>query len=452
MISCAAGGACAEGWISEVALKAFPEQYKIAKQLSDSSYMRNLISSEETALRKWFEQIGINDMGRKGTPWFSSLLDDSNWPTLQIPSSFDEGGIELKNGAVWFRKEIDLPESCSGKPALLELGRIVDSDSVFINGQFVGTTSYQYPPRRYAVGSGIMKQGKNILTVKVVSQWGIGSFIKDKPYQLDVDGQTFDLRGCWKYNIGAKCGPSPSSTYFPGKPLGLFNAMLHPLVNYSIKGVVWYQGETNAERPDNYGQVLSTLIKEWRNLWGLKDLPFLCVQLPNFMEERKEPSESKWAELRNQQLKILCVRNTALVVTLGLGEWNDIHPLRKKEIGERLALAAENRVYKDKNVAYSGPIFKSMKIKENKIEIEFTNCESGLVAKGREELKYFAIAGADKKYVWAKAEIKGKKVVVWNDQIEKPVSVRYAWADNPEGANLYNKEGLPASPFQLEVK
>jgi sialate O-acetylesterase len=228
--------------------------------------------------------------------------------------------------------------------------------------------------------------------------------------------------------------------------------MLHPLVNYSIQGVVWYQGETNSERPDNYAQVLSTLIKEWRKLWGFKDLPFLCVQLPNFMEERKEPSESNWAVLRDQQLKILSVPNTALVVTLGLGEWNDIHPLRKKEIGERLAMAAENQVYKDKNVVFSGPIFKSMKIKENKIEIEFTNCGSGLVARGSEELKYFAIAGADKKYVWAKAEIKEKKVVVWNDQIEKPVSVRHAWADNPEGANLYNKEGLPASPFQLEVK
>jgi len=452
IIQCAAGGSSAESWISEESLKAFPEQHKIAKQLSDTTYMQKLLSSEKKAQWKWFNELGKNDLGRKETPWLSPQLDDSSWSTLQIPSSFREAKMDIENGAAWFRKQIDLPSNCEGKPALLELGTIVDSDSVFINGQFIGTTSYQYPPRRYNVASGILKAGKNNITVRVVCQSGNGGFIKEKPYQLTVEGQTFGLKGTWKYNIGAKCGPSPSSTFFPGKPLGLYNAMLFPIVNYQLKGMVWYQGESNAERAHEYKAVLSTLIGEWRKLWGQGNLPFLFVQLPDFMEPKNEPSEGGWATLRYQQLKTLSVPKTAMAVTIGLGEWNDIHPLRKKEVGQRLALAAEKLAYGDKKVVASGPIYQSMRVKGNTVELTFSNCGSGLVAKDGKALKQFAIAGVDKKFVWAQAKIKGKKVIVWNEAISNPVAVRYAWADNPEGANLYNAEGLPASPFGTTEK
>jgi sialate O-acetylesterase len=450
IIQCAAGGSSAESWISEESLKAFPEQYKIAKQLSDTSYLRNLIASEKEAQRKWFDELGKSDIGRKETPWFDPSLDDSKWSDYQLPSSFAEVGMDFENGAVWFRKEIDLPESCSGKQALLELGRIVDSDSVFINGKFVGTTGYQYPPRRYTVAPGILKAGKNNITVRVVSQSGVGAFIQEKPYQLTVEGQTFDLKGTWKYQIGAKFGTCPASTFFPGKPLGLFNAMLYPIVNYTLKGMVWYQGESNTERASEYKTVLSTLIGEWRKLWNQGDLPFLFVQLPDFMEPRNEPSDGEWATLRNQQLKTLSIPNTSMAVTIGLGEKNDIHPLRKKEVGQRLALAAEKLAYNEKNLVASGPVYQSMKVKGNKVELSFSDCGSGLTTNDGKELKHFAIAGADKKFVWAKAEIKGNKVVVWNETVSNPMTIRYAWADNPAGANLYNKERLPASPFETE--
>jgi sialate O-acetylesterase len=451
IIQCAAGGSSAESWISEESLKAFPEQYQIAKQLSDTASMKKLLASEQAAQKKWFSELGQSDLGRKATPWFNPTLDDSSWPTCQLPSSFAGAGMDFKNGVVWFRKDVDLPESFSGKQALLELGRIVDSDSVFINGKFVGTTGYQYPPRRYPVPSDILKAGKNNITVRVVSQSFSGAFIKEKPYQLTVDGQIFDLKGSWKYNIAAKCGPSPTATFFPGKPLGLYNAMLSPIVNYTLKGMVWYQGESNAERASEYKTVLSTLINEWRKLWGQGNLPFLFVQLPDFMEPKNEPSEGGWATLRYQQLKTLSVPNTAMAVTIGLGEKNDIHPLRKKEVGQRLALAAEKLVYGDKKVVASGPIYQSMKVKGNKIELTFSDCGSGLTTNDGKELKHFAIAGVDMKFVWANAEIKGNKVIVWNETVSKPVVVRYAWADNPEGANLYNKEGLPASPFTTEL-
>ncbi len=450
IILCAAGGSSVESWISEESLKAFPEQYRIAKQLSDTSYLGNLLISEQKAQKKWFDELKKIDLGRKETPWLNPSIDDSSWPTVYIPSSFSEANMDIKSGVVWYRKEIELPENCEGKNGLLELGRIVDSDSVFINGKYVGTTSYQYPPRRYNIASGILKSGKNNITIRVVSQSFSGGFIKEKPYQLDVDGRIFNLKGAWKYNIGAKCGPCPLATFFPGKPLGLFNAMLYPTVSYTLKGIVWYQGESNAERAREYKTALSRLIGEWRQLRKQGELPFLFVQLPDFMEPKKDPSEGEWVILRDQQLKTLSLPNTAMAVTIGFGEWNDIHPLRKKEVGRRLALAAEKLAYGDKKIVSSGPIYKSMKKIGNKVELIFTDCGSGLTTNDGKELNGFAIAGSDKKFWWAKAEMNGNKIVVWNEYVAYPEIVRYAWADNPAGANLYNKEGLPASPFTTE--
>ena len=224
--------------------------------------------------------------------------------------------------------------------------------------------------------------------------------------------------------------------------------MIAPLVNYSIKGVIWYQGEANASRASEYHQLFSSLIKDWRQKWQQGNFPFLYVQLANFMQTKKEPSESNWAALREAQLKTLSVPNTGMPVITDIGEWNDIHPLNKEDVGKRLALAAEKIAYKE-NIVYSGPLYQSMKIDADKIIISFTNIGSSLIAKDG-DLKYFSIAGADKNFVWAKAIIKNNKVIVWNDIIKNPVAVRYAWADNPEGANLYNKEDLPASPFRTD--
>ena len=446
IIQCAAGGSAAESWISEETLSAFPEQYKIARQLADSAYLSNLLASERNAGKKWNEELVKTD---KSNPlWSAPAFDDTDWQIFQLPGNFRET-IGFESGIVWFRKEIELPENFAGKPAYLEMGRIVDSDSVFINGIFVGSVSYQYPPRRYNIEPRILKTGKNVIAVRVVSQSGNGGFIKEKPYQLTVAGQKLDLQGNWKYKVGAKTENAPVSTFLPSKPVGLFNAMLHPISGYTIKGVAWYQGETNAERPTGYASVLKSLIAGWRGLWN-NNLPFLIVQLPEFMEEKTEPAESDWAVLRNEQLKILSVPGTSLIVTLGLGEWNDIHPLRKKEVSDRLLQAALKNVYGEKNLVVSGPIYKSMKIKGNKIEISFNECGKGLKTADGKEPKYFAIAGADKKFVWAKTQIKNNKIIVWSKNMKDPVIVRYAWADNPKGANLCNSDGMPASPFSTE--
>jgi len=226
--------------------------------------------------------------------------------------------------------------------------------------------------------------------------------------------------------------------------------MVAPVINYAIKGAVWYQGEANTINPKEYDQLLPALINDWRTEWNTPGMPFIYAQLPNFMEVRYSPSESQWAELREAQLHALSVPNTGMAVAIDAGEWNDIHPLDKKDIGDRLALAAEKIAYGERGLVSSGPIFQSATVENDKIIIRFTNIGSGLMIKDGTELNQFAIAGADKKFVWAKATIDGDSVVVTNDVVPNPVYVRYAWADNPEGANLYNKEGLPASPFRTD--
>jgi sialate O-acetylesterase len=342
----------------------------------------------------------------------------------------------------------------TGVPAKVFLGRIVDADVLYINGTQVGTTTYQYPQRRYNIPAGTLKPGKNLFVVRVTNTSGKGGFVPDKPYSIEAAGQTVDLKGYWQYKVGEVYAPRARGFGGGGisaqnSPTALYNAMVAPEINYAIKGILWYQGESNADNPQQYKKLMPALIADWRNKWGQGNIPFLYVQLPNFMEANYLPSESNWAVIREAALKTLSVPNTAMAVTIDVGEWNDIHPDDKKDVGERLALGAMKIAYGE-NIVSSGPLFQSAKIEGSKISISFTDVGSGLTTNDGEELNYFSIAGADKKFVWAKAKIEGDKVVVWNDEIPQPMYVRYAWADNPFGANLYNKEGLPASPFRTD--
>jgi sialate O-acetylesterase len=448
LINASLGGSPAQAWMSEDALKAFPEYLETAEKFKDSNYVNQIIEKDKAVSDAWYKRIRQLDKGLVPgeKPWFDTTYDASQWPTMNVPGYWADGELGTVNGVVWFRKEIDVPASMTSKPAKLWLGRIVDGDETYVNGKLVGSVSYQYPPRIYDVPSNLLKVGKNIIVVRVINNSGRGGFVPDKPYKLSAGGQTIDLKGQWRYKLGVTMEPLPPKTFIEWQPLGLYNAMLAPLLNYKIKGVLWYQGESNTGKPLEYQKLFHALIADWRQKWDQGDLPFLYVQLANFMEPKNEPSESNWALLREAQLKTLAVPNTAMVVIIDIGEWNDIHPLDKEDVGKRLALAAQKVAYGDKKVVYSGPIYQSMKIEGNTVSISFTNTGSGLIAKGG-QLKYFAIAGPDKKFVWAKAKIEKNRIIVWNDHVPNPVSVRYAWADNPEGANLYNKEGLPASPF-----
>ncbi|WP_312902390.1 sialate O-acetylesterase, partial [Chryseobacterium taichungense] len=334
------------------------------------------------------------------------------------------------------------------KTAFLNLGRIKDADVTYINGVKVGNVTYEYPPRWYDIPAGVLKDGKNMITVRVINGSGKGQFIADKPYYLEIGGQKIDLKGQWKYRNGAKMEKmAPGQTFIRWKPTGLYNSMINPLINYKVKGFLWYQGESNTGKPKEYGDLLTTMINDWRSKWQEKDAPFLIVQLANFMEAKNQPVESNWAELRDQQRKVsLNVPKSGLAVIIDVGEWNDIHPLDKKTVGDRLALQALKIADKEDIIA-DGPVYQSMKTDGNKIILSFKKGTDDFAPVS--ELKGFAIKGKTGNYQWAKAKIQGKNIIVWNDEIKDPVSVRYDWADNPDG-NLKNKAGLPASSFTTE--
>ncbi|TGE25868.1 sialate O-acetylesterase [Hymenobacter aquaticus] len=452
LIRSAVGGSPAEAWLSAEALQAFPKYEQAAEKVKDSVYVKTTIAQGQVASRAWYAALRQADQGvaKGSTSWYATSYNATDWKTMKIPGYWADQGLGPVNGVVWFRKEVVVPASMVGKPARLELGTIVDSDSVYINGQFAGTTGYQYPPRKYDLPATLLQPGRNVVVVRVINNGGRGGFTLDKQYRLTAGGETLDLRGDWQYKLGAATPPTPGSVSFQNQPGGLYNGMIAPLLPYAIKGVLWYQGESNTAKPEEYQPLLTVLIADWRKHWNQPALPFLYVQLANFMEAKDQPTESNWAGVREGQRRTLVVPHTGMAVALDLGEWNDIHPLNKQDVGKRLALAAQKVAYGDKNVVSSGPLYQSMQVKGNKVTLSFSSTGSGLVAKDGKSLRYFAVAGPDKKFVWAQAKIEGNKVVVWNDQVPNPVAVRYAWADNPEGANLSNKEGLPASSFQAE--
>lgn len=449
LINAALGGSPAEAWISEEALKKFPAYYNEAQKFKDQQFIQQIEKNDKYISSTWYNYLDQFDEGHQQN-WSAANYNDAGWKQMNVPGYWADTDAGNFNGAVWFRKKISVPAFMTGKPAKLELGRIVDADSVFINGQFVGSTGYQYPPRRYELPSTILKEGNNSIVVRVVSNSGKGGFVPDKQYELTTATDTIDLKGSWKYHTGITLQPLPGSTFIRWKPTGLYNAMIAPLTSYAIKGALWYQGESNADRPGDYANLMQTLIEDWRAKWQRGNFPFLYVQLANFMEAKSMPQESAWAALRQQQLNNLSIPNTAMAVIIDIGKWNDIHPENKKDVGHRLALLARKNVYGEKSLVASGPVYQSMKVNGNKVVLSFNNTGSGLVEKNSNELKQFSIAGPDKKFVWANAVIRGNTVIVWSDEINNPVTVRYGWADNPEGANLYNREGLPASPFTTD--
>lgn len=448
LINSALGGSPVEAWMSEEALKKFPHHYKEAQRFKSDSVIRAIEANDNKRAQDWYATVNATDKGLKA--WHKTDLDDTDWQSINVPAYWASSPIGNVNGVVWYRKKINVPSAMLDTKLSLWLGRIVDADSVFVNNVFVGTTSYQYPPRRYEVPVGILKAGENTIAVRVINNSGRGGFVEDKPYFLASASDTLSLEGQWKIKLGAVIPPLQGPTFIRWKPAGLYNAMIAPLLSFPIKGVIWYQGESNTGNPAEYASSFPTMINDWRANWKQNEFPFLFVQLANFMQVKTEPAESGWAALRQSQLKTLNAPATGMAVIIDIGEWNDIHPLNKEDVGKRLALQAQRIAYGDKKIVASGPLYQSSSIEGNQIILTFSSTGEGLTTKDGKELKYFAIAGADKKFVWAKAKIKGNKIVVSSDTIPNPAFVRYAWADNPEGANLCNKEGLPASPFTTE--
>lgn len=443
----AIGGTPAEAWISEKTLMRFDRFHEVLEMCKEDSYVQDTISKETESSQNWYNELYKKDEGLhdKPEPWYSEKYNDSDWRVINLPTSFRGTELEPIRGSVWLRKEIQLPERMAGKEGKLILGTIIDADDTYINGVYIGNTGYQYPPRRYRIPEGVLRAGRNIITVRTIMTSNIGGFVTDMPYYIKVNDELIPISGTWKYKIGAITKPQDPTTFFQYKPTGVFNGMIYPLRNYSIRGVLWYQGESNTGNPYDYKELFEAVISDWRKLWNLGDIPFYYVQLANHCPWKMEPEVSGWAKVREAQRQILELPNTGMAVTIDVGMYNDLHPWDKKSVGERLALWALNHVHGENNVC-SGPIYSRMAVENNKVRLYFTNVGNGLVVKGN-KLETFEICGKDGIFLPAEAEIENDSIIVYSKKVSQPTAVRYAWADNPEKANLYNKEGLPASPF-----
>ena len=443
------GGSSVEAWMSEEALQKFPRQLH-ERDLFDSDEYRELCNrSGQMMNRFWDTALYKGDRGlHDGICWNRPELDDTDWQTVDTFSKEwgRKNGYPV-SGSHWFRQKVNVSAEQAGKEAVLRLGCMVDADSVFVNGIFVGNTFYQYPPRIYRVPASILKPGENLVTVRLINYGGAASFVPDKPYCLAWGIDTVRLSSRWKYQLGCEMPARTNSVSFQNVPTGMYNSMISPLRNLTFTGALWYQGETNTGRPNEYEELLAAMIIDWREKLADKELPFFIVQLANFMQTHPEPVESNWAALREAQTKALKLNQVGMAVTIDIGLADDIHPKNKQEVGRRLALVALAGSY-GKNVSSSAPVFQNYIIKGNKMELDFGQKQDGFQIKGT-TLKGFTIAGPDRVFYPAEAMVHDGKIILSSTEVPAPLAARYGWADNPD-CNLYGENGLPVAPFRTD--
>ncbi|HPV62967.1 MAG TPA: sialate O-acetylesterase, partial [Fervidobacterium sp.] len=452
------GGTTAESWTSAEALSMIERYKKEVKRIqslpADTIKQREKYEKDNAA---YIKKMGELDLGIKGTDSiFAKIdLDESDWDTLSIPSLWESSKIGVFDGSVWFRKTIEVKPDWVGKSMTLNVSPSDDYDEAWINGVKVGQSGLWGEPRHYAVPEGLIKKNGNVIVLRVSDFQGAGGFNgKPEDLSLSYGKEKISLSGVWKCHKGFDLSlikEKPIKPNSQGTPTVLFNAMIHPLIPYAIKGVIWYQGEENAGKAWEYRDLFQTLITDWRKQWNQGDFPFYFVQLAAHMRRLPQPADEMWPELREAQMLALQLPNTGMAIAIDAGDAENIHPGNKQVIGKRLSLWALAKCYGESSILYSGPTFNKMDISGDTITLTFNNVGKGLRTKpNKKELKGFAVAGEDKIFHWAKAKITiDNKVILLCDEVKQPVAVRYAWASNPE-CNLTDSDGLPASPFRTD--
>ncbi|MFI5338200.1 MAG: sialate O-acetylesterase, partial [Opitutales bacterium] len=381
-------------------------------------------------------------------PWSALASTPADWREMSLPGYWENAGLPDFDGIVWFRREFDLPATWTGHPAELHLGAIDDDDTTWVNGRPVGATRGYDILRVYPVPAALLHPGRNVVTVRVLDTGGFGGLWGNgdrlRLARTDDPAAAIDLGGSWHYQVGVSLAripyPPQQLTQSVGTPGALYNGMISPLLPYAIRGVIWYQGESNAARAHRYRTLFPALIADWRRAWGQGDFPFLFVQIAPHQDMQPEIREAQLLATRQ-------VHNTAMAVTIDVGDAKDIHPPHKQPVGERLAIAARALAYGEQ-IEYSGPVYESVTLAGGRALLRFSHNGGGLVAPGG-ELTGFTVAGADKVFVPAQAVITGGIIEVFAEKVKDPVAVRYAWAHVAQG-NLFNRAGLPASPFRTD--
>ena len=334
------GGTPIEAWISEEGLKEFPIYINDKRLYEDDAYCAHIKKLEGESFYRWNLSLYRSDAGlHEKTPWYASNYDDSNWQTVNMFSrTWGNDGLNPIAGSHWLRQNVEIPQTWNNKEVTLRLGCIIDADSVYVNGTFAGTTGYQYPPRIYRIPAGILKPGVNNITVRIISNGGQPEFVQEKPYKLICDDESINLKEEWKYRLGTPMPSAPNMMFFCYKPVCLYNAMIAPLQHYTLRGTVWYQGESNVSRRNEYATLLTTMMADWRRTFSQPELPFYIVELADYLSKEDISGRKAWAEMRLEQAKATqTTPNAFLIRNNDLGEWNDIHPLDKKTLGRRVA-------------------------------------------------------------------------------------------------------------------
>ena len=432
------GGTPAESWTSAQTLLGVNGYKTAAAEMLDSSidWESRLAENTKKNTLKW--QMIQDEVEYLKNGAQNIKYNDSAWKEVILPNQ------EALSDFVWVRKSFKLSKSGTAK---LSLGNTPQNATVFINGQRVYSKNYAKQLDIIEVQSGILKKGKNVIAIRAINDWDNRVFIGESDnLWIKIADSQISLEGAWKYSNSVE-PKMPEVINYSWNASSLFNGMILPIVGYPIKGAIWYQGESNVGKHQYYRELFGEMIQDWRTYWKQGNFPFLFVQLANWQARYDEPTDSDWAALQEAQTQTLELPNTGMAVTIDIGDAKDIHPRNKQDVGVRLWLAARKAAFGEELV-YSGPMYKSHIIEGKNVTLTYDNIGSGLQAKG-DKIVGFALAGADGEYHWAQANIEGDKVILASDQVPEPVSVRYAWADNP-ACNLYNKEGLPAVPFRTD--
>lgn len=469
------GGTPVEAWISRKGLEGLPEYLELADEYRDVDFRRKQMRQKEAEEAAWYAGIAREE----------ARVPEDAWKPFELPGYLEDAGLPGFCGSILLRRTFEIPRECAGRQGFLQLGTMTDSDRTCINGRMVGETGYSYPPRRYRIPEGLLREGTNEITVHLICRDGRGRVTPGKPYRImwEDPGRTargmeekgaqalpVDLAGRWEYRICAVTDRAPEQEFINRKPTGLFQGMAAPCLPFRVRGAVWYQGESNDGRPENYGELLCRMIRDWRDQWEQENLPFVIVQLPNCGIDIA-PGDA-WPKIREAQRSAGRLSDTAVTVNLDLGEDNDLHPLNKKEVAQRIVLAIRGMIYKE-SIAFSGPEPVEWEVRGKEVLLTFDAGEGGgLIQKERiplycgrtekgtegrkrdgapEEKRLFELAGADGRYCPAKAVVSGSCVKLTSDAVEVPCFVRYAWSDAPCGPLLYNESGLPAGPFAVRL-